>query len=64
MNMEFQYFVPVHIVSGENCVRKNGGLMKSFGGQALIVTGQSSAKTGLWRMLFCFESKRPVLCRV
>lgn len=46
MNMEFQYFVPVHIVSGENCVRKNGGLMKSFGGQALIVTGQSSAKNG------------------
>lgn len=46
MNMEFQYFVPVHIVSGENCVRKIGGLMKPFGGQALIVTGQSSAKNG------------------
>lgn len=46
MNMDFQYFVPVRIVSGENCVRKYGEIMKPFGGQALIVTGQSSAKNG------------------
>ncbi len=46
MNMDFQYFVPVHIISGENCVRDHGEIIKQFGRQALIVTGKSSAKNG------------------
>lgn len=46
MNMDFQYFVPVHIVSGENCVRDHAEIMKPLGRQALIVTGKSSAKNG------------------
>ena len=46
MEMNFQYFVPVHIISGANCVREYASAMRTFGGRALIVTGKSSAKNG------------------
>lgn len=44
--MDFQYYVPVHIVSGEDCVKKNFLLLRPLGSRALIVTGKSSAKNG------------------
>ena len=44
--MEFEYYVPVRIVSGADCVKKNFALLRSLGNRALIVTGKSSAKNG------------------
>lgn len=44
--MEFNFYMPVRIVAGENCVRKNAALFAPFGRSALIVTGKSSARNG------------------
>ena len=44
--MQFQYYMPVRIVCGEDCVRKNHEMFAQFGRRALIVTGKSSAKNG------------------
>ncbi len=44
--MDFQFYMPVKIISGRDCVLKNAKLFTSFGLRALIVTGKSSAKNG------------------
>lgn len=42
MNMNF--YAPVNIITGKNCVTKNAAVFSSFGKTCLIVTGKSSAK--------------------
>lgn len=42
--MDMNSYMPVRIVSGENCILKNSNMFASFGKQCLIVTGGSSAK--------------------
>ena len=44
--MDFQYYMPVRIVSGEDCVKKNASLLRTLGKNVLVVTGKSSAKNG------------------
>ena len=44
--MNFQYYMPVRIVSGEDCVKKNASLLRTLGKNVLVVTGKSSAKNG------------------
>ena len=44
--MEFQYYMPVRLVCGRDCVRERADLFSGFGKKALIVTGKSSAKNG------------------
>ena len=44
--MDFQYFMPVKIVCGRDCVSKNAQLWAEMGKKCLIVTGKSSAKNG------------------
>lgn len=44
--MPFAYYMPVRIVAGEDCVKKNAALLAPFGARALVVTGKSSAKNG------------------
>lgn len=47
--MEFEYFLPVHIVFGCKVSAKAGEMTGSYGKKALIVTGKSSAKkSGLY----------------
>lgn len=47
--MEFQYYLPVHIVFGCNKVAEVGALTAPYGKNALIVTGKNSAKrSGLY----------------
>ncbi len=46
MSMDFQYYVPVRIVSGSDCVKKQKELLCAFGQRALIVTGKSSVRNG------------------
>lgn len=41
-----QYYMPVKIVRGRDCVAKSAPVFTSFGKKALIVTGKSSAKNG------------------
>ena len=41
-----QFYMPVRIVSGQDCLKKNCGLFASFGRRALVVTGKSSARNG------------------
>ena len=42
--MNLTSYMPVRIISGENCVRSNADAFKSFGKKCLIATGKSSAK--------------------
>ena len=42
--MPFAYYMPVRIVAGEDCIKKNAALLAPFGARALVVTGKSSAK--------------------
>ena len=44
--MNFNFYMPVRIVGGEDCVVKNAALFAAFGKRALIVTGKSSAMNG------------------
>ena len=44
--MELTFFAPTKIILGENCIRKNTGLLAGFGKRAFIVTSPSSAKNG------------------
>ena len=54
--MDFQYYMPVHIVSGEDCVKKNARLFRELGSNVLVVTGKSSAKNGaLEDAIFAFQ---------
>ena len=41
--MNFSFDLPVKIVSGNDCIRKNAALL-SFGRTAFIVTGKSGAR--------------------
>ncbi len=42
--MDFNFKLPINVVSGKDCVRKNSSLLSSFGEKCIIVTGGSSAK--------------------
>lgn len=42
--MDFNFFMPVRVISGENAVQKHSTLFKDLGKRCLIVTGGSSAK--------------------
>lgn len=42
--MDFDFFMPSKVVSGNGCLIKNASLMKQFGDKCGIVTGGSSAK--------------------
>ena len=42
MNMNF--YAPVNIITGKDCVKNNAGLLKTYGKKCIIVTGKSSAK--------------------
>ena len=44
--MQYQFYMPVKIVSGEDCIKKHADLFAPFGRRALVVTGKSSAKNG------------------
>lgn len=42
--MDFNIYMPVRIISGENCVIKNSGEFSKYGKKCLIVTSKTSAK--------------------
>ena len=42
--MDFNFFLPINVKSGKNCVRENSALLRSFGDRCIIVTGSTSAK--------------------
>ncbi len=42
--MDFNFHMPVHVVSGEGAVARNSTLLRTLGRRCLIVTGGSSAK--------------------
>lgn len=42
--MNFNFHMPVHVVSGEGAVARNSTLLRTLGKRCLIVTGGSSAK--------------------
>ena len=42
--MDFNFNLPVNVVSGKGCVQKNSSLLAAFGKKCIIVTGGSSAK--------------------
>ncbi len=43
--MEMNFYMPTRIVTGRDCVSKNGSLFALYGKKCLIVTGKSSAKS-------------------
>lgn len=42
--MDFNFFMPTRVISGENCVSAHGSLLSSFGRRCLILTGAHAAK--------------------
>lgn len=44
--MDTQFYMPVRVIEGKDCVRRNAALVAPFGRRALIVTGKSSASNG------------------
>lgn len=42
--MNFDFFMPAHVVSGADCVRRGGAIFSSLGKRCLLVTGKNSAK--------------------
>ena len=42
--MTMDHYMPVRLVTGRGCVRKNAGLLAGLGKKALIVTGKHAAK--------------------
>ena len=42
--MDFNFHMPVHVVSGEGAVARNSTLLRTLGRRCLIITGGSSAK--------------------
>lgn len=42
--MDFNFNLPLNVISGNNAVKKNSHLLKAFGSKCIIVTGGSSAK--------------------
>ena len=50
--MEFNIYMPVRIISGENCVIKNSVEFRKLGKKCLIATSRTSAKKVVhWMML-------------
>ena len=39
-----QYLMPTQVITGQDCIVTNSGLMQAYGKKAMIVTGRSSAK--------------------
>lgn len=42
--MEFQFYMPTRVITGEDCIRKNKDAFRALGTKAMIVTGARSAK--------------------
>lgn len=42
--MDFNFFMPVKVISGKDCVKKNSDVFSHFGKKCLIITGKSSAR--------------------
>lgn len=42
--MDFDFYMPVRVMSGRDCVLKSGSFLSRFGKKALIITGKTSAK--------------------
>ena len=42
--MDFNFYSPINVKSGKNCVAENSALLTKYGKKCLIVTGGSSAK--------------------
>lgn len=42
--MDFNFFMPVQIFSGEGCLPQHAGVLRSLGRRCLVVTGRHSAK--------------------
>ena len=42
--MDFNFYSPINVKSGKNCVKENSPLLKKLGDKCIIVTGNSSAK--------------------
>ncbi|WP_312644721.1 iron-containing alcohol dehydrogenase family protein [Hydrogenoanaerobacterium sp.] len=42
--MNFDFYLPTHVISGTGCVRNGGAVFSSLGRKCLIVTGKNSAK--------------------
>ncbi len=42
--MDFNLNLPINVVSGKDCIKKNTSLLSAFGRKCIIVTGGSSAK--------------------
>lgn len=42
--MDFNFYSPINVKSGKDCVTDNSALLKSFGKKCIIVTGSASAK--------------------
>ena len=42
--MDFNFFMPVQVFSGESCLPQHAGVLRSLGRRCLVVTGRHSAK--------------------
>lgn len=42
--MDFNFFMPVKVISGKGCFAKNEAALKALGNRCLIMTGAGSAK--------------------
>lgn len=42
--MDFNFSIPIKVISGRGCVRENSALLSAFGKKCIIITGGSSAK--------------------
>ncbi len=42
--MDFNFFSPINVKSGRDCVKKNSALLREFGERCVIVTGSAGAK--------------------
>lgn len=42
--MDFNFFLPTRIISGDDCVSANGNVLAGLGKRCLIITGKKSAK--------------------
>ena len=42
--MDFNFYMPVKVISGKDCVKQNAQLFSLFGKKCVVITGKSSAK--------------------
>ena len=42
--MDFNFYMPVRLYSGEGCLRRGGEQLRSLGRRCLLVTGAHAAK--------------------